>query len=316
MKNLILRSVVACATVLPVGAAVAEGNPYDTAPVWSADGTKIYFYSYRHGAAELFQMNPDGSHQTRLTETDHNEWWPYAVPIEGKVVVTSDRDSGGNFKGSNLFLFDLETRDMTNLTNVPEGHWAARADVAMNARKMIYTVAENFAAPEQEIYVMDLHSLEPKLYGDNPHHANTNPAISSDGNAVAYASTRDGKTGVYLNNAEGTNERLFMSVMGEKPLLRFTPDGEWLAFTLSTSIKVEMEDGARTAERDIYLAKLDGSEIKRLTTEPGSDHGVSFSPDGKTLTFASYRLGPSEIFAMDMSGHHLRNLTKTSPGAD
>lgn len=316
MKNWIRSGAIACAVILPFGTADAAGNPYDTAPTWSPDGRKIFFYSYRHGAAELFQMNADGSHQTRLTETDHNEWWPYAVPIEGKVIVTSDRDSGGNFKGANLYLFDLETREMTNLTNVPEGHWAARADVAMEAHKMLYTVAENFVAPEQEIYVMDLDTMEAELYGDNPHHANTNPAISSDGLSIAYASIRSGKTGVYLNDQSGENERLFMSVMGEKPLLRFTPDGEWLAITLSTSMKVEMEDGARTAERDIYLVKLDGSEIKRMTTEPGSDHGVSFSPDGETLTFASYRLGPSEIFAMDVSGQHLRNLTKTSVGAE
>lgn len=312
MKNWIFVAAIACATAMPFSAAKAEGNPYDTAPTWSMDGTKIYFYSYRHGAAELFQMNADGSHQTRLTETDHNEWWPYAVPIEGKVIVTSDRDSGGNFKGSNLYLFDLETREMTNLTNVPQGHWAARADVAMEASKMIYTVAENFAAPEQEIYVIDLQTMKVELYGDNPHHANTNPTISSDGQTIAYTGIRDGKTGVYLNNAAGSSERLFMSVVGEKPLLRFTPDGEWLAITLSTSMKVEMEDGIRTAERDIYLVKLDGREIKRMTTEPGSDHGVSFSPDGQTLAFATYRLGPSEIFAMDIDDREVRNLTQTS----
>lgn len=309
-KHLICSSLL----LLTANAVQAEGNPYDTAPVWSSDGKIIYFYSYRHGAAELYRMNADGSNQTRLTETDHNEWWPYTVPAERKVIVTSDRDSGGNFKGSNLYLFDLDTREMENLTNVPEGHWAARADIAMDANQMIYTVAENFSAPEQEIYIMELATGKKALYGDNPAHANTNPAITADGSKVAYASKRDGLVGLYLNDDSGKNERLFMTFEGSNPLVRFSPDGEWLAFTLSSTARVQLEGGTNIAERDIYLAKLDGSEIKRLTITPGSDHGASWSPDGKTITFASYRHGPSDIFAISPDGGHERNLTRTSIG--
>ncbi|CAN0425716.1 unnamed protein product, partial [Ectocarpus sp. 13 AM-2016] len=101
-----------------IHAVSAEGNPYDTAPSWHRSGESVYFYSYRHGAAELYRMDPDGNHQTRLTDTDYNEWWPLAVPMDGKVIVTSDRDSGGNFKGANLFLLDEASGDMHNLTNV------------------------------------------------------------------------------------------------------------------------------------------------------------------------------------------------------
>ena len=257
-------------------------------------------------------MKADGSHQTRLTETDHNEWWPYVIPDTGKIIVTSDRDSGGSFKGSNLYLFDLHTREMTNLTNVPEGHWAARGDVAMEANKMLYTVAESFSKSEQEIYVMDLATGEKQLYGDDLAHANTNPAITPDGSTIAYTSKRDGVTGIYLNDASGKNERLFMTVDAGMPLVEFSPDGEWLAFTLSATARVRIDDGANIAERDIYLAKLDGSEIKRLTSAAGSDHAPAWSPDGTSIAFASYRHGPSDIFAVATDGTHERNLTRTS----
>lgn len=316
MKKWITNSLLTSALLTYSLPSAAEGNPYDTAPSWNKSGTAIYFYSYRHGAAELYRMAPDGSNQTRLTNTDYNEWWPLAVPMDGKVIVTSDRDSGGNFKGANLFLLDEASGDMHNLTNVPEGHWAARADISMDTGKVIYTVAEVFAAPEQEMYMLDLETGDVSLYGDDPAHINTNPSISADGTLVAYASKRGGTVGVYLNDQSGKNERLFMEVQGENPLVRLSPDNRWMAITLSASAKIVGEEGPRTAERDIYLAKLDGSEIRRLTHAPGSDHGATWSPDGQTITFASYRHGPSDIYAVSANGENESNLTQTTPVPD
>jgi TolB protein len=54
---------------------------FDFSPVWSPDGKRIAFYSYRDLNYELYIMHPDGSRQARLTndfgplESIHRPIW-------------------------------------------------------------------------------------------------------------------------------------------------------------------------------------------------------------------------------------------------
>jgi TolB protein len=60
---------------------------------------------------------------------------------------------------------------------------------------------------------------------------------------------------------------------------------------------------------DIYTAKPDGSELRRLTDAPGYDAEATISRDGKTIVFTSMRNGDLDIYAMNADGSHVRQLT-------
>lgn len=53
---------------------------------------------------------------------------------------------------------------------------------------------------------------------------------------------------------------------------------------------------------EIYISNLDGSNAIRLTTQSGTDHQPSLSPDGNTVVFASTRTGTSRIWTMGADG--------------
>jgi hypothetical protein len=55
---------------------------------------------------------------------------------------------------------------------------------------------------------------------------------------------------------------------------------------------------------------VDGSAQRRLTTSAGSDVSPSWSPDGKTIAFASDREGSYEIYVMSPDGSSLTRLTR------
>lgn len=66
---------------------------------------------------------------------------------------------------------------------------------------------------------------------------------------------------------------------------------------------------------DIFMARDDGSDLKRLTNTPGYDAESTVSPDGKKIVFTSLRDGDLEIYTMNVDGSEVRRLTHT-PGYD
>jgi len=66
---------------------------------------------------------------------------------------------------------------------------------------------------------------------------------------------------------------------------------------------------------DIYTAKPDGSDLRRLTNYGVYTAEAVVSPDGKKIVFTSLKDGDLEIYTMNVDGTDVRRLT-TTPGYD
>jgi Tol biopolymer transport system component len=62
---------------------------------------------------------------------------------------------------------------------------------------------------------------------------------------------------------------------------------------------------------DIYSANVQGSDLRRLTTNPGYDAEGTLSPDGQTIVFTSLRAGDLDIYTMHVDGTGVKRLTTT-----
>ncbi len=60
---------------------------------------------------------------------------------------------------------------------------------------------------------------------------------------------------------------------------------------------------------EIYTAKPDGSDLRRLTNSPGYDAESTISRDGKKIVFTSMRNGDLDIYTMNADGSDVRQLT-------
>ena len=77
------------------------------------------------------------------------------------------------------------------------------------------------------------------------------------------------------------------------------PTGKWMVFA---STRHNQHAG-------IYVQKVDGTAVTRLTAEDADNAFPQFSPDGKSITFCSTRSGVWNIYTMDLDGRNVVQIT-------
>jgi tricorn protease len=66
---------------------------------------------------------------------------------------------------------------------------------------------------------------------------------------------------------------------------------------------------------DLWVANLDGSNVRRLTSDVGIEAYPAFSPDGKTIAFSAQYEGNADVYTIPVEGGSPTRLT-WHPGAD
>jgi len=210
---------------------------------------------------------------------------------------------------------------------------------------------------------------------------NTSPAISPQGDKIAFISDRNDYFDVYLMSALD-GEILDKVVSGQKtnnfeemhlltPGITWSPDGKKIALAVKAGERdaiflVDIEThkqekihldldgvfsvnwsndgtmltfvGVKSPQSDIYTYTMSTKEVKNLTNDIFSDSDPIFSPDGKTIYFASdrgdmtsstmisknikrwnYEYAQIDLYSFDLVSGNIRRITsqpngsKTSP---
>ncbi len=169
------------------------------------------------------------------------------------------------------------------------------------------------------------------------------PLSGSGGGVLAFTSDRTGRPGIFIMNADGTDQRL-VTDRADSSDPAFSPDGKRIAFVTAgpyqgtvTTTAVDGSDPRVVLAENRAMSEPDWSaDGKRLLfiyhthfyfsisvmgifdAEPvpltqavieqinASPH---WSPDGSQIVFSSNRGGDSEIYVMDSSGGNVRQLT-------
>ena len=137
------------------------------------------------------------------------------------------------------------------------------------------------------------------------------PDLSGDRIAFTYAGD------IWLASASGGTANRLTSHPGLELFARFSPDGQWIAFT-----------GQYDGDEQVYVVPAAGGAPRQLTFYPaagplaprwGYDYQVyGWSPDGKSVLFRSLRdgwdLGDTKLFLVDVSGGLPRALPMPESG--
>jgi Tol biopolymer transport system component len=99
----------------------------------------------------------------------------------------------------------------------------------------------------------------------------------------------------------------------------WSPDGEYVAYGASPDYLVDEAQRPPLADnREIYIMRPDGSDLTNVTRSKGTDDLPAWSPDGKTIAYASYGevfTDSQDICLVDIREQHPVCITAT-PGVD
>jgi len=124
-----------------------------------------------------------------------------------------------------------------------------------------------------------------------------------DGKNVLFNSTRGNDfpatSDVYSVPMEGGREQVLPFLEAKE--VSFSPAGSLAAFTRGPGLWYRK--GYRgSSNDDIWIAKADGTNVRRLTSFNGQDSSPLWSPDGRKIYYVSEHFpGPANIVAVDLS---------------
>ncbi len=123
-------------------------------------------------------------------------------------------------------------------------------------------------------------------------HVESSPSFSPDGKSLLVSSDRTGVSQIYRSDANGNGAtqltKLFGVTVGS-PV--WSPDGQHIAF-----------DARVEGNADIWVMSSDGTQPRRVTTEPAEDVTGAWTPDGNSVVFCSNRGGDLQLWRAPVGG--------------
>jgi Tol biopolymer transport system component len=260
------------------------------APLTSYAQERITFQTGRDGNSEIYVMDADGSNQTRLTYSEHDDADPAFSPDGTKIVYFSTRD--GNFE---IYVMNADGTNQTRLTindsvdNDPS--------FSPDGTKIVFT---SFRDGNGEIYSMNVDGTNQTRL-TNHIAIDFEPTWSPDGGSIAFQTNRDGNLEIYRINADGSNPTNLTNYSGTDAEPDFSPDGSAIAFrSFRESASVN----------DIYVMNIDGSNQVNVTPGTASQESQpAFNSDGTKIAFRTDRAGNLEVYVMNADGSNQVNVT-------
>lgn len=288
---------------------MTQGTP-TPAPVMNG---KIAFTRLRNGDVnpEIYVMDPDGSHQTNLTNNPlggRRSWWhgdrgPAWSP-DGARIAFARQGVAGDPQNYEIYVMDADGSNETRLTNDPNYDFSPAW--SPDGKKIAFA---SMRTGFLQIYVMDEDGSNP-IPLTNSSTGDSEPVWSPDGARIAFVRFMPFGSGfsseIYVMDAGGSNQTRLTNNPGRwNEFPAWSPDGAKIAF-----------DSNRANTFAIYVMNADGSNQIALSNSPGLDLSPEWSPDGTKIVFTGYGDGRQAIYVMDADGSNQVRLTSNLTSND
>ncbi len=188
-------------------------GPVDTAPTWSPDGTRVAFSRWVGDAPDIFVVDANGTHLTRLTDNPGQDFEPVWKPDGSALAFLSEVDGA-----TAAYLVDPDGANRRRFPGLPEGigslDWSPDGSFVAFDRIIEYQV---------HLFVMDVATETIRMLTDV---LGSRPRWSPDGKLIAFS----GDPHVGVIRSDGTDLRWITRQAGRNAHPTWSPDGSRIAY--------------------------------------------------------------------------------------
>ncbi|MDE6371215.1 MAG: peptidase S41 [Duncaniella sp.] len=301
---------------------LTTATSYESAPIWSPDGSTIAFASDRESGQDVYVMSAKGGPATRLTFHSAREI-PSTFTPDGQYVVYSANiqapASSAMFPSARmgqLYKVPVKGGRPVQILGTP----ALEVEFLKDGKSFLY---QDDKGTENEWRKHHTSSVTRDLWrydAATGKHTNLTahagedrvPVLGGDGNTVYFLSERDGGSfNVYSMTLDNPSQVKALTNFKTHPV-RFLSRGAdgTLAFGYDGEIYTISDKGGTPKKVNIDIVTDDVAETRR--TRISSAQGGVPSPDGKQVAFASN----GDIFVTSVEFPSTRQVSFTPQGED
>lgn len=259
----------------------APGGAKEMWPMWSADGSKLFYVSDRsdagnkNGAQNIWTATPGRSEARRVSNfTDGRVLWP-SISYDGREVVFEH----------NFAIWKLDTSS-GKASEVAITRRGASTGPAVERQRLSDRISELQLSPDGKkvAFVVrgEVFAASASDGGDAARVSNSvaeeyQIAWAPDSRRLVYVSDRDGVPHLFLYDFTNNSETQLTRAAADDSTPRFSPDGKSLAFIRGAK-ELRLMDVAAKTDRVVKTAIFERPPL-------GADRPFVWSPDGKWIAY-------------------------------
>ena len=296
-RGLFLTSAAVLAVLLGVAAPVLADKAH--AGTFPGENALLAFASAGPNGADIYTVNPSGSHLRRLIQSPtgkvsvYSDWSP-----DGRTLAF-DSDRSGNV---DIYLRSQDGH-IRRLTKSPAGD--SHPTWTPDGQRIAF---ESSRSGSKQVYVMNRDGTHVRQVTHFAPGAEE-PSYSPTGEWITFLSGTVQRTALFVVRPDGTGLRRITPRSMNAGHPSWSPDGEQIVFNTN----IEKTNGR------IWTVTPHG-DLHQLTKGRSGqeDFEPAYSPDGRSIAFTRYVDDPakSDIWVMRADGSRAHDITPTSAGFD